>query len=96
MVAWAEQFDARILLHEHDRAWVMDPSERILHWSGDRLRVSDRLELGWCFGLLGNSLFMATLDAHVIALDRANGDILWDTTLADFRQGDCGRTYRAD
>ena len=45
MVAWAERFDARILLHEDDRRWVMDPSERILHWSGDRLRVSDRLEL---------------------------------------------------
>jgi len=39
------------------------------------------------FGLLGNSLFMATLDAHIIALDRMTGAILWDTTLADFKQG---------
>jgi len=39
------------------------------------------------FGMLGNSLFMGTLDAHVIALDRNNGNVLWDTTLADFKQG---------
>jgi len=39
------------------------------------------------FGMLGNRLFMATLDAHLIALDRNNGNVLWDTTLADFKQG---------
>ena len=39
------------------------------------------------FGMLGNSLFMATLDAHLIALDRNNGSVLWDTTLADFKLG---------
>jgi alcohol dehydrogenase (cytochrome c) len=39
------------------------------------------------FGMLGNSLFMATLDAHVIALNRDNGNVLWDTTLADFKLG---------
>ena len=39
------------------------------------------------FGMLGNSLFMATLDAHIIALDRKTGDVLWDTTLADFKLG---------
>ena len=39
------------------------------------------------FGMLGNSLFMATLDAHLIALDRNNGNVLWDTTLADFKLG---------
>ena len=39
------------------------------------------------FGMLGNSLFMATLDAHLVALDRNNGNVLWDTTLADFKLG---------
>jgi alcohol dehydrogenase (cytochrome c) len=38
-------------------------------------------------GMLGNRLFMATLDAHVIALDRNSGGVLWDTTLADFKLG---------
>ena len=45
MVDWAERFDARILLHEADRSWVMRPSERIEFWSGERLRFSDELEL---------------------------------------------------
>ncbi len=45
MVEWAERFDARILLHEADRAWVMRPSERIELWSGDERRVSDELTL---------------------------------------------------
>jgi hypothetical protein len=45
MVEWAERFDARVLLHEADREWVMRPSERIEFWSGERRRVSDGLEL---------------------------------------------------
>jgi alcohol dehydrogenase (cytochrome c) len=39
------------------------------------------------FGMLGDRLFMATLDAHIIALDRNSGDLLWDTTMADFKLG---------
>jgi hypothetical protein len=45
MVETAERLDARILLHEADREWVQRPSARIDFWSGDRLRVSDGLEL---------------------------------------------------
>jgi glyoxylase-like metal-dependent hydrolase (beta-lactamase superfamily II) len=45
MVEWAERFDARILLHEADREWVMRPSPRIEFWSGERYRISDALEL---------------------------------------------------
>ena len=45
MVEWAERFDARVLLHEGDREWIMRPSQRIELWSGDRRRVGDELEL---------------------------------------------------
>ena len=45
MVEWAERFDARVLLHEDDREWIMRPSSRIELWAGERLRVSDALEL---------------------------------------------------
>ena len=45
MVEWAERFDARILLHEGDKEWVMRPSERIAYWSTERLPLSDDLEL---------------------------------------------------
>jgi hypothetical protein len=45
MVEWAERLDARVLLHEDDREWIMRPSPRIELWSGDRFRVSERLTL---------------------------------------------------
>jgi len=45
MVEWAERFDAKILLHEADREFVMRPSPRIEHWRGERHRLSDGVEL---------------------------------------------------
>jgi hypothetical protein len=45
MVEWADRFDARILLHEADRAHVMRPSDRIELWSGDRHPLDDEREL---------------------------------------------------
>lgn len=37
--------------------------------------------------VLGDRLFMATLDAHTIALDRKSGRLLWDTEMIDYRAG---------
>lgn len=37
------------------------------------------------FAILGNRLFMATLDAHVIALDTRTGNVIWDVTAADYQ-----------
>ena len=34
----------------------------------------------------GNRVFMETDDAHVIALDRSTGELLWDTEMADWHQ----------
>jgi glyoxylase-like metal-dependent hydrolase (beta-lactamase superfamily II) len=45
MVEWADRFDARILLHEADRAWIMRPSARIELWRGERRRLDGGLEL---------------------------------------------------
>jgi glyoxylase-like metal-dependent hydrolase (beta-lactamase superfamily II) len=45
MVEWAERFDARVLLHEADRDWIMRPSPRIELWSGERRDVSETLTL---------------------------------------------------
>jgi len=39
------------------------------------------------FAVLGNLLFMGTLDAHLIALDRRTGKIVWDATVEDFKVG---------
>lgn len=37
--------------------------------------------------LLGETVFLGTLDAHLIALDAKTGHVLWDTTVADYKVG---------
>ena len=37
------------------------------------------------FALLGDRLFMTTLDAHLIALERKTGTVVWDVVLADYK-----------
>ncbi len=39
------------------------------------------------FGVLGDRLFMTTIDAHLIALDMKSGTLLWDVELADYKVG---------
>ncbi len=39
------------------------------------------------FGILGDKLFMVTLDAHLLALDAKTGAIVWDATMENFKNG---------
>ncbi len=39
------------------------------------------------FGVLGDKLFMVTLDAHLLALDMKTGAIAWDVTMQDYKNG---------
>ncbi len=39
------------------------------------------------FAMLGDRLFMVTLDAHLLALDMRTGAIVWDATLEEYRNG---------
>jgi alcohol dehydrogenase (cytochrome c) len=39
------------------------------------------------FGILGDKLFMVTLDAHLLALDRKTGNIAWDVTMQEYTNG---------
>ena len=39
------------------------------------------------FAVLGDLLYMGTLDAHLLALDRRTGRVVWDTTVEDFKVG---------
>ncbi len=45
MVEWADRFDARVLLHENDRGWIMRRSPRITFWSGESCELSETLTL---------------------------------------------------
>jgi alcohol dehydrogenase (cytochrome c) len=37
--------------------------------------------------ILGDKVFLATLDAHVLALDAKSGNVIWDIAAADYRKG---------
>lgn len=39
------------------------------------------------FAILGDKLFMATLDAHLMALDAKTGNVVWDIAAADYKKG---------
>jgi hypothetical protein len=37
--------------------------------------------------LYDDKVLLATADAHIVALDAHTGKVVWDTTVADYRQG---------
>jgi alcohol dehydrogenase (cytochrome c) len=39
------------------------------------------------FAILGDRLFMGTLDAHLAALDAKTGNVIWDVEVDDYRKG---------
>ena len=73
-------------------AWALDARTGRPFWQYRR-DLPDDLTYGALapvnrgFGMLGDRLFMVTLDAHLLALDRRTGAVLWDTAMADYRVG---------
>ena len=73
-------------------AWALDARTGRPFWQYRR-NLPDDLTYGLSapvnrgFGILGDRLFMVTLDAHLLALDRKTGSVLWDIELADYRIG---------
>jgi alcohol dehydrogenase (cytochrome c) len=39
------------------------------------------------FGILGDRLYMATLDMHLVALDAKTGNVIWDVAVDDYQKG---------
>ena len=37
--------------------------------------------------ILGETLYMSTLDAHLVAIDARTGNVLWDVTVANYQEG---------
>lgn len=75
---------------QNDRAFAIDARTGRAIWRYQR-NLPDKLQpccgmVNRGFAILGNRLFMATLDAHVIALDTKTGNLLWDVTAADDHQ----------
>ncbi len=74
-----------------NQAWALDArnGRSIWHYSrpltpgviGDAASVINR-----GVAVLGERVFLVTDDAHMLALNRATGQLLWDTQMADYRQ----------
>ena len=74
-----------------NRAFALDARTGRLLWRYQRT-LPDKIPL--CCGeinrgmaALGDKVFMATLDAHVIALDAKTGSVIWDVAAEDYRKG---------
>ncbi|MDO8677951.1 MAG: PQQ-dependent dehydrogenase, methanol/ethanol family [Acidobacteriota bacterium] len=73
-------------------AWALDARTGRPYWQYRRELPADltygaQAPVNRGFGMLDNRLFMVTLDAHLLAFDRATGSILWDVVLADYKIG---------
>ena len=73
-------------------AWALDARTGRPFWTYRRdlpadLTYGAQAPVNRGFGMLDHRLFMMTLDAHLLAFDRATGRVLWDTVLADYKIG---------
>ncbi len=79
------------LTSAYDRLFALDAVTGELLWRYDHKNPSD---LVLCCGpanrgvaIAGDLVLMATLDAHLIAFQRKTGEIVWDSTIIDYKQG---------
>ena len=75
----------------NNHAWALDARTGRMIWHYQRslpnlLRVCCGM-VNRGFALLGDKLFMGTLDAHVVALDRNTGKVVWDTQVEEPKNG---------
>jgi alcohol dehydrogenase (cytochrome c) len=81
------------LAADGSRVFAIDARTGKKLWSYDPA-IGDEVERVYCCGansrglaLWGDLVFVGTLDAHMVALDRATGDVVWDTEVTDWQQG---------
>ena len=75
----------------NNQAWAIDGRTGRAIWSYRR-RLPDNFSSKVCcgpvnrgFAILGDRLYMGTLDAHLVALDRKSGDLIWDVAVGDLK-----------
>lgn len=77
----------------YNTLFVFDATNGNLLWSYQRDLPQDVYPELCCdvnnrgVALYGNNVYMATLDAHLLAFDATTGKMLWDTTVADYTKG---------
>jgi alcohol dehydrogenase (cytochrome c) len=76
---------------QDDRAFALDARTGRPIWQYQRQIPSDirpccgRVNRG--LAILGDKVFMGTLDAHVVALDAKTGNVRWDVASVDYKKG---------
>jgi len=76
---------------QDDRAFALDARTGRPIWMyqhplpGDIRPCCGRVNRG--LAILGDKVFLGTLDAHVMALDAKTGNVVWDVVAADYRTG---------
>jgi len=76
---------------QDDRAYALDARTGRPIWQYQRALPSDirpccgRVNRG--VAILGDKLFLGTLDSHVLALDAKTGNVVWDVTAFDYAKG---------
>src|SRR5712664_259059 len=76
---------------QDDRAFALDARTGRPIWLYQRQLPADirpccgRVNRG--LAILGDKVFLGTLDAHLIALDAKTGSVVWDVTTVDYRKG---------
>ena len=76
---------------QDDRAFALDARTGRPIWQYQRALPADirpccgRVNRG--LAILGDKVFMGTLDSHLIALDAKTGNVVWDATAFDYTKG---------
>ena len=74
-----------------NRAFALDAHTGRLIWRYQRTLPDNLLlccgEVNRGLAALGDKVFLATLDAHVVALDAKTGSVIWDVAAEDYRKG---------
>lgn len=64
-----------------DRLW------EYRHELDDRVFEQSVLDMSRHLAIFGDKIYLATLDAHIVALDAASGAVVWDHQVADYTLG---------
>src|SRR6266481_8068286 len=75
----------------NNQAWAIDGRTGRPIWNYRRRLPANFIASVCCgpvnrgFGILGDRLYMGTLDAHLISLDRKTGAVIWDVAVGDLK-----------
>jgi alcohol dehydrogenase (cytochrome c) len=76
----------------NNQAWAIDGRTGRPVWSYRRTLPANFAASVCCgpvnrgFAILGDRLYMGTLDAHLVALDRRTGSVIWDVEVGDLKK----------